>query len=998
LQRVATFLRPAKRVTPDEWGAANRSYPPTSGHPGPRDPSLTPYMTPFARSIASGMYTSCIAVTSAQSGKTETILDVMGHRLAQKPAPVAYAGPTDTFNKEQFGPRLTEMLDDSPDLAPRTLQGQKNKLTSKIVNGVPVRLVSARSSSALKSFPAVMGILDEYDEMVSNIGGQGDPFGLLEVRGDTYADFVAATISTPSHGSVETEVDPVSGLEFWKVADPEEVGSPIWRLFQEGTRHHWAWDCPHCGEPFIPMGKHLVYDDEGTAAEAAASAHMVCPSNGCVIEDDKDGATKAAMNVSGFMIAPGQTIEEAKRGDPVAGFSRYSQWSSGLCSPFVNWSIRAERIHRARLSLEPNRMQTAINANLGELYTRASLGDMPEWRAFLKRKTKTTDTFLDPHIIHLVMGADVQANGIYWVIRGFGWLGTSFLVDRGFLMGNTAGEEVWDDLAQVFLAPVMGMQITKVFVDAGFRPNKKDAGSPHKVYAFAHQYDWLVSPTKGRSRPSGAPLTMSRIEVDDEGQRSKYSIGLAMLDTDFFKSLVHSRIKTPMSEPGAFHLNESANEEYARQVLSETRVVTLDSPNPAWVQNRKDNHFFDCFDPETELLTEDGWLPVTDAVSHKGRFASVNLDRDTIEYQAATNSVSRWHEGEMVSIVGRSVDLLVTPNHRLVTYRRNPAEDKPKITLAKDLTIWNTLKRTARWEGQHHDTVVLPEHDVPSTNGRRLYEAVRSFDAGDWCEFLGWFVSGGHVSRRGNYAMVVLSQSPGTKADLIAALLSRMGVAYRLQGGRQFVIPSRQLAAALSDCWDDEGSSRYGKRVPAFVRAGSPDLIERFVDAAILGDGWMQGAHRSYATVSRRLADDMQELFIKSGRSGKVTRRKAKPYLIRGRASGNTVDQFHVSEIRTPQAHLRRADNSPVFANVSYAGMVYCVTVPNGTLIARRNGKAIIVGNCEALAAAAGFVLNVQTIPRGTKRTYALGPDAASEVRKAPKVQTGGGRFKRKGS
>lgn len=591
---MASFLRPVEVLTPDEWGAKNRHYDETTGHPGPRDPSLTPYMTPFGRAIASGLYSSCVAVTSAQSAKTETILDVMGHRLAQKPAPIAYAGPTDTFNKEIFGPRLTNMLDNSPDLASKTLQGQQNKLTSKIVNGVPVRLVSARSSSALKSFPAVMGLLDEYDEMVSNIGGQGDPFGLLEVRGDTYSDFVAAAISTPTHGSVETEIDPVNGLEFWKKADPEEVGSPIWRLFQEGTRHHYAWHCPSCGEPFIPMGKHLEYDEDGSAADAAASARMICPVSGCVIEDDKDGVTKAQMNATGFMIAPGQTIEEAKAGQKVEGYSRYSQWNSGLCSPFVKWSVRAERLHRASLSLEPNRVQTAINANLGELYTRANLGDMPDWRVLLDRKVERKEDHLDTRIIYLVMGADVQTNGIYYVIRGFGELGTSFLVDCGFLMGDTAEEQVWDDLARIFLAEHKGMRVTKAFVDAGFRPNKLEAGSPHKVYEFAHRYDWVVTPTKGRSTTGGKPLRISPQEVDDEGKPDKGTVGLAMLDTDFFKSLVHSRIKTPIGQPGAFHLGDKADEEYARQVLSEVRIVTLDKPKPVWVQNRKDNHFFDC--------------------------------------------------------------------------------------------------------------------------------------------------------------------------------------------------------------------------------------------------------------------------------------------------------------------------------------------------------------------------------------------------------------------
>jgi hypothetical protein len=38
---------------------------------------------------------------------------------------------------------------------------------------------------------------------------------------------------------------------------------------------------------------------------------------------------------------------------------------------------------------------------------------------------------------------------------------------------------------------------------------------------------------------------------------------------------------------------------------------------------------------------------------------------------------------------------------------------------------------------------------------------------------------------------------------------------------------------------------------------------------------------------------------------------------------------------------------------IDFDGMVYCATVPNGTLIVRRNGKAAICGNCLVYQTAA---------------------------------------------
>ena len=60
----------------------------------------------------------------------------------------------------------------------------------------------------------------------------------------------------------------------------------------------------------------------------------------------------------------------------------------------------------------------------------------------------------------------------------------------------------------------------------------------------------------------------------------------------------------------------------------------------------------------------------------------------------------------------------------------------------------------------------------------------------------------------------------------------------------------------------------------------------------------------------------------------------------------STADQWWVSEWTTPHGLLRNSRNEPNFDRVPYAGKVYCASVPNGTLIVRRNGKPMVAGNC----------------------------------------------------
>jgi phage terminase large subunit GpA-like protein len=239
--------------------------------------------------VAEGRYRRVVDVSGAQMGKTDTILDMIGHRLDQRPAPILYVGPTSQFVKEQFEPRIMALLDEAPSLLRKVARGKRMTKTRKIVAGVPLRLAHGGSSSALKSDPAALAIVDEYDELLANVKGQGDPLGLVEARGHTYADFTVAITSTPSMGTTVIEHDEKSGLDFWGVVPGEDITSPVWNLWQQGTRHHWVWQCPHCAGWFVPRFTLLRWPSSSTPMEARREAYMVCGHADCggVIEEQQ---------------------------------------------------------------------------------------------------------------------------------------------------------------------------------------------------------------------------------------------------------------------------------------------------------------------------------------------------------------------------------------------------------------------------------------------------------------------------------------------------------------------------------------------------------------------------------------------------------------------------------------------------------------------------------------------------------------------------------------
>jgi phage terminase large subunit GpA-like protein len=594
--RAALLSRPIPKTTPDQWAIGNRRYKASSGMPGARDPSVTPYVIPWCRAIADGggRYRRAVLITSAQSGKTDGMLDIIGSRLDTRPVPIIYVGPSLDFVQNQFEPRLMELFDQAPSLCGKIARGQKNKKTRKTVSGVQLRLAHAGSSTALKSSSAGLALVDELDQLLVDVGRQGDPLSLVTARGDTFSDFMVGVASTPSIGVGDVERDPISGLEFWKQAPPEDLQSPIWRLFQTGTRHHWAWPCPHCLEYFIPRFAHLKWEsDEGehktTPAQAKRSAYVQCPGCGAALSDQD----KRLMNTRGVFVAPGQSIavDGEVIGEPPDS-STLSFWVSGLASPFVSFGQRAETYLDAVREASAEKIQVAINAGFGELFTIGS-GDAPAWSEVAECRADYACGEVPSGARILVCTVDVQKNRIYYCVRGWGARAESWLIDFGVLFGETIEAPVWTDLASLIQTPICGRQIKLVLIDSGYRPGRVDELPINRIHEFGRQFPRLVYLTKGSSTAMRVPLVRSDIETTIKGTAAKYGLKQLRLDTDFFKSWTFERIRWAHDQAGAWHLPRNTSEDYMRQVVSEARIRHA-SGRVKWVRRGRENHYLDC--------------------------------------------------------------------------------------------------------------------------------------------------------------------------------------------------------------------------------------------------------------------------------------------------------------------------------------------------------------------------------------------------------------------
>ncbi len=527
---------------------------------------------------------------ASQMGKTAGLLNVMGQRLDDAPVPMLYVGPTKSNVDRVIEPQIVSMLRSSQTLWSKTDRSRKAQKLAKTVNGVSLRLAWAGSPTELASQPAHTVLVDEIDRM-EPIPGEGDPVSLAEARTTNYAGGRIIITSTPTEGNVDVDTHPVTGVQHWKVTDAKDVISPVWRLFQEGTRHEWAVPCPHCGEYFVPRLRLLTWPEKATPKVAKREARLTCPSCGSLIEDSH----KSAMNSAGHFLAPGQQVISGRVVGEAPESDTASFWVSGLMSPWKTFGDRAADYVRALASGDQERLRVVVNTGFGELY--AFRGEAPP-AAAVRECVAPYHLGQIPAAVKLITcGVDVQKARLVYAVRGWGHNMESWLLDYGEIHGQTAEGPVWNELSDLLEREYVredgakGLRIRRMGIDSGYRPGDKWRKPDNLVYEFCLR-NRRALPTKGRDTLN-KPLKPSLIDVTFRGQVYKQGLQLWHLDSDYFKSWVQGALLVAETQQRRWWVPQDVSEDYCMQLTAETRV-----PKPSglavWVKIRQENHFLDC--------------------------------------------------------------------------------------------------------------------------------------------------------------------------------------------------------------------------------------------------------------------------------------------------------------------------------------------------------------------------------------------------------------------
>ncbi len=332
-----------------------------------------------------------------------------------------------------------------------------------------------------------------------------------------------------------------------------------------------------------------------------------------------------------------------------------------------------------------------------------------------------------------------------------------------------------------------------------------------------------------------------------------------------------------------------------------------------------------CFSADAEVLTEQGWKKFYE-LDPEDRVLTYNLEKGIAEFQKPTRHFAYFYSGKMYVQINRRLETCVTPNHRMLVSRERDCNGLKKPLLLEARQIAGKpmayLLAAPCEEGEKPEYFILPK--VKAGNHKHPFPA-RAIPMDDWLKFLGWYIAEGYCSEDKNGVCTVFLPIRYRQEEVLSAMRA-IGLS-PVVDGHHIKVTSRQLYEYLKLL----GKSRE-KYIPLEIKRLHPQKLRILLDALLEGNGNRHSKHGwKYTTASRQLADDVQEIALKCGMSASVVQDREGFYRV------------YISTTRTTMCNLGK--NRSHWAD--YTGMVYCVEVPNGTVMVRQGGHAYFSGNSK---------------------------------------------------
>lgn len=337
--------------------------------------------------------------------------------------------------------------------------------------------------------------------------------------------------------------------------------------------------------------------------------------------------------------------------------------------------------------------------------------------------------------------------------------------------------------------------------------------------------------------------------------------------------------------------------------------------------NRDEN----CVTPDTEVLTPNGWVRF-DNLGTTQDVAQYNKDH-SISFVRPSKIINKEYDGDMYrikTIVG-GVDQMVTPDHRVIY--RHSATGEIKEQTAKDFNC-NYIKEIIK------AAPISNEYGEESlTDHQKLLIAIQADGTILDKNF-----------RNGGCHVVTFRFSGERKKGQLESLLNNLGYEW----SKSRVLEQKNTHQYHVKIPNDRPlTNSFSEWVDSYDNI-SKSWCSEFIEEVVKWDGHIRDYSENslyYSSVDEENVDVVQTLSCLCGyKTHKYKEVDDREY------SYNDIHRLSI--ITDKDSQSGQSLNKTLVEN--YKGRVYCVSVPSGMFLARRNGNIFVTGNCHL-----GFTQNI---------------------------------------
>jgi ribonucleotide reductase beta subunit family protein with ferritin-like domain len=323
---------------------------------------------------------------------------------------------------------------------------------------------------------------------------------------------------------------------------------------------------------------------------------------------------------------------------------------------------------------------------------------------------------------------------------------------------------------------------------------------------------------------------------------------------------------------------------------------------------------FECFDEETELLTSTGWVNVKD-ITEDMLLANYDITTRKITFEKPTKIHKYRYSGNMHHYQSKNTDIMVTPNHDLITIH----PQSRKVTKRKS-------EKSKLGKNYLYPVSGVVEGDETISFMDRLIIALQAdgsiFDA---CP--------SSVNYKRNDCCVNFKKQ--RKIERMDWILSNIkDIKYK-----------RKM---------ENGYVKYNIHLPEYIDVHSIKNLDYF-DITKINSTQAQeilkevlfwdGSKCIYYNTNKKAIDKIQAIGVLSGNMSTQIgiNRKENDMVGKKRPQGGVFRQSKICYALTVSNYPYTT--YPYRKEVAYDGYVYCVSVPSQNVVSRRNGKVAFTGN-----------------------------------------------------